>query len=272
MPIITITRGSLSATQRLADNLARTLNCRSISREDIIEHGKVYGIDEFLQAATRIMETKPPHSWDPQAAQIHNYLTIFKASLLDFVAKGDIIYSGLQTHYLLADFPNILKLKVIAPLEYRAKTLMNEAGITYEKAAEHITLVDSQRVRWAKFLLGDDFDEPTTYDMILNMSKLNLDAMTELIAMVVRRPEFRLHGGVMKQINDAHMHAVIEACLVKSTLTREMDLTIECDSADGHVKIIRKSISPSAGDWRKDIKDAVSEIPQIKTLEVTEFR
>ncbi len=272
MPIITITRGSLSATQRLADNLARTLNCRSITREDIIEHGKIYGIDEFMQAAARMMETKPPHSWDPQAAQIHNYLTIFKAALFDFVSSGDIIYSGLQTHYLLADIPHILRLKVVAPFEYRANTLMDEANITYEQAAEHIRLVDSQRVRWAKFLLGDDFDEPTTYDMILNMSNLNLDAMSELIAIVVRRPEFRLHGGIMKQIRDANLAAVVDAYLVRSPETRDMDLSVEADSGTGHVKVIRKSISPSAGDWRKYIKDALTGTENIKTLEVSEFK
>ncbi len=272
MPIITITRGSLSASQKLTASLARELNCRAMSREDIIEHGKKYGIDEFLQAATRIMETKPPHSWDPQAAQIHNYLTIFKAALLDFVSEGNVIYHGLQTHFLLTDVPHILKLKVIAPFDYRARTLMDEAGITYEKAAEHIRLVDSQRIRWAKFLHGEDFDEPTTYDMILNMSNLNLDAMTELVALVVRRPEFRMHGGIMKEIHTAHLKALVEAYLVRSPVTREMDLSVRCDSASGHVKIIRNAPTPSTGDWQKDIKEAVSGIDKISTLEISEFR
>ncbi len=272
MPIITITRGSLSASQKLTDRLARELNCRAISRDNIIEHGKKYGIDEFLQAATRIMETKPPHSWDPQAAQIHNYLTIFKAALLDFVAEGDIIYHGLQTHYLLTDVPHILKIKVIAPFDYRVKTLKDEAGITIDQSAEHIQLVDTQRVRWAKFLHGDEFDEPTTYDMILNMSNLNLDAMTELITLVIRRPEFRLHGGVMKEIRDAHLIALVKAYLVRSPVTREMDLSVQCDSASGHVKIIRLAPTPSAGDWQKEIKEAVSGIEKMSTLEVTEFK
>jgi len=243
MPIITITRGSLSATQKLTDRLAKDLHCRAISREDIIEHGKKYGIDEFLQAAQKIMESKPPESWDPQAAQIRNYLTIFKAALLDFVVEGDIIYHGLQTHFLLTDFPSILKIKVIAPFEFRVRTLMDECG--------------------------PDFDQQAKYDMILSMANLNLDSMVEIVALVTRKAEFRIHGGVMKDIKNAQQKTMVMAYLVRASATRDIDFSVECDSEKGLVKIKCDSPPSDTADWKKDVKKALEGLENISTLEIT---
>nr|MBN2276407.1 cytidylate kinase-like family protein [candidate division Zixibacteria bacterium] len=270
MPVITITRGSLRASQKLTDKLASVLNCRAISREMIIEHGKKYGIEEFMMAARKIMESKPPHSWDPHAEQIHHYLTMFKAALMDFVVKGDVIYHGLQTHFLLASAPRVLRLKVVAPMDYRVKALTEESNLSESEARDEITKIDEQRVSWAKFIYGENFDDPTQYDMILNMSKINLDAMVEVVVSLTRRPEFRLDARTMKFMRDAHMTAVVQAYLVRSPKTRSMDFWVDSDSSNGHVVVRRKAPSPAAGDWQKDIKDALAGVEFISSLEITE--
>lgn len=270
MPVITITRGSLSATTKLTSRLAAELQCQAISREDIIEYGKKYGIDEFMQAARKIMEIKPPNSWDPHAAQIQHFLTIAKAALMDFVVKGNIIYHGLQTHFLLADVPRVFKLKVVAPLDYRIKTLMEESDISEQKARDHINFVDEMRISWAKFLYGENFDDPIYYDMILNMSNLNLDAMVHLIAQVVIRPEFRLDGGTVKKIRDVHLRALAKALLVRNADTRDMDFFIDTDSALGKVIVKRRENSPVIPGWKGRVEKALSDWELLKILEVIE--
>lgn len=269
MPIITITRGSLSATDKLTYQLSKELQCRPISREDIIEHGKKYGIDEFMQAARRIMETKPPHSWDPHAAQIHYYLTMFKASLMDFVSQGNIIYHGLQTHFILMDVPKVFRIKVLAPLEYRVQILTEESNSTPDVARDHILFVDEMRRSWAKFCFGENYDDPTHYDMMLNMSRLNLDAMVHLIASVVQRPEFRVDAGTMKVIRNVHLQSLIGAYLVRSPRTRELKLDYDCNAETGHVKIRRTAPTP-AENWQQDVKNALQEIETIKSIEIDE--
>jgi len=268
MPVITITRGSLSATYKLTQRLAKEIPCRAISREEIIEHGKKYGIDEFLMAAKGIMESRPPHSWDPHAAQIHNYLILFKASLMDFVAEGNIIYHGLQTHYLLADVPRILRVKAVAPFEYRVKILTSESNYTEAEAREHIRTVDAQRISWYRFLHGAEYDEMTNYDIILNMEKLNLDAMAEIIGYIVRKSDFRIDAGAMKLIHDAHMKSKIRAYLVRSPKTRDMDLSIACDCESGTVKVKSNVPMPGSEDWKGHIRNALMELDMIRSVEV----
>jgi len=267
MPIITITRGSLSATFKLSERLARELNCRTVTREEIIDHGRKYGIEEFLQAAKGIMESKPPHSWDPNTEQIQHYLAIYKAALMDFVVEGNVICHGLQTHYLLTDVPRVLRVKVVAPLEYRVRSIAEESEFSEAEARDYIQNVDSQRITWVKFLHGADFDDPTNYDLTLNMANLNLDAITVLIGLVVRRPEFRLDSSALKIIRDVHLKSVAAAYLIHSPQTRNMSFSIDCDSDNGHVKVTR--IDPASdSDWQKTVKEVLSKVDLISTLKI----
>ena len=269
MPVITITRGSLSASTKLTQKLAAELNCRSLSREDLIEYGKKYGIDEFMHAARKIMEGKPPNSWDPRANQIQHYLTIAKAALLDFVVQGDIIYHGLQTHFILTDVPRVMKIKVVAPMDYRIKGLMEESEIAENAAREHIKFVDEMRISWAKFLYGENFDDPTSYDMILNMMHLNLDAMVQIISQTVHRPEFRLNAGVMREIRDAHLRALIRAQLVRDTVTRDIEFEVNADSVTGNVELTIDDNSKKSAETKSRIEKALSEIEIITELKIS---
>ena len=46
MNIITISRGSLSATEMLAKKVSEKLNCSVVTREDVIKAAEKYGIKE----------------------------------------------------------------------------------------------------------------------------------------------------------------------------------------------------------------------------------
>lgn len=270
MSVIAITRGSLIASQKLTDRLKSELHWQSLTREEVIEHGGKYGIDEFLDVARNIMESKPPNSWDPNAEQIHRYLIIYKAALMDFVVQGNIIYHGILSHFLLGDIPGVLRVKVGAPFEYRVKAIVMERGMSDREARDYITEVDGQRVNWARFLHGIDYDEATNYDMVLSMSNLNLDAMVGAIALVIRRPEFRLNAGVSKIVADAHFRAQIMAYLTRSPKARVMELALECDAESRWIKIVKSDTQLGGPDWRDDIGSALSEIDNISSLEIIE--
>ncbi len=267
MSIIAITRGSLLASQKLTDRLASELNWQNVSREQVIEYGKKYGIDEFLAGAQKIMESKPPNSWDPNAQQIHHYLTIFKAALMDYIVQGNIVYHGIQSHFLLSDVPAVLRIKVVAPMDYRNELLAQERNISLSEARDYIIEMDAQRARWSKFLHGIDFDDPTNYDMVLCMSNLNLDAMVDVIKVLINRPEFRLYAANTKIIKDTHLRAQIGAYLTRSSLTRDLDLEIECDAARGLVKIKNKSAAVSGDGWKEDVKEILGIFDKISKLE-----
>jgi hypothetical protein len=266
--IITITRGSLSATCKLAQKLNERTGCRILSREEVLEHGVKFGIKETGLGEAGLMEKHPPSIWDRHAAQRRYYLIIFKAALMDLIAGGNIVYHGHVGQFLLTDIPKILRIRADASLQFRVNTLMVEMGMSEAEAEEHIRDIDLKRRNWAKFLYGIDFNDSQNYDLILNMNKMSLDTMADVIVCATQKPEFSIDQEVLKQIKDVHMKALIFASLVRSPRTRGMDLKVECDSDSGRV-IIRGAAPVYGADiWRNDINDVLSKMDNVKNVEI----
>ena len=100
MPIITISRGSLSGGQQLAESLAVELDYDCISREVLVKGAADFGIDE-----SRLVEavSRPPSFWERVTHNRRLYLKVIRAALLDKAKSGRLVYHGLAGHLLLQD-------------------------------------------------------------------------------------------------------------------------------------------------------------------------
>ncbi len=269
MAIITLTRGSLSATYRLADALCKqNPDCTTVSREEIIKYAEKYGMEETGMAETGYMEVQPPQFWDRQAAQRRQYLIYFKASLMDFVVKDNIVYHGHLAQFQLSDVPKILRVRVDASLEFRVQALMSESNYTQAEARKHISEIDSRRKNWAKFLYNVDFNDTLNYDIILNMDKMSVDTMADIIFRAARSSEYTVDEEAKKTIRDVHFKSIILAHLAHATRTRGMELMIECDADTGTVKA--RGLGPIVGaeTWQADIREAIMGVEGVKEVDI----
>jgi cytidylate kinase len=269
VPLIAMTRGSLSTTFKLAENLSKELDCTIAPRETVIKHAEKYGISETGMGESGFMEKQPPQFWDRHAAVRRQYLIYMKASLMDFVVKGNVVYCGHLGQFLLSDVPKLLRVKVEASMNNRVAAVVKESGMTDAKAREYIADVDSKRRSWAKFLYGVDFNDPLNYDMILNLDRMSLDSMTMVIACAVERPEYRLEEQTMKTIRDVHLKSIVLAALARSSRTRGMELAVEADTETGHVKISGMAPVVGSATWESDIEEVVTKVEGVSSVEVT---
>jgi hypothetical protein len=267
MPIITITRGSLSATFRLAQKISEILGCKPVAREEVLEHAAIYGIQE-TGLGSGIMEKEPPHFWDRHSAQRRQYLIFFKAALMDFLVEGNAVYNGHLGQFLLGDIPRLMRVRANASMQFRVNTLMKESGMTEAQAEQYVKEIDIKRRSWAKFLYGVEFDSNLNFDLILNMDRMSVDTMAGIIACATERPEFKQDAQSLKQIRDARLRAVIYAALARSPRTRGMELKVDCDSESGKTLISGAAPVYGAETWIGDIKDVVSRVENVKSVEV----
>ena len=269
---MTFTRGSLSASHRLADELSKELDCIVVKREEIIDHAKVYGMEENGLASIGFMEKERPHFWDRHAAERRLYLIFLKASLMDYMVKGNVIYVGHFGQFILSDVPKLLRIRVDASIGFRIRALMKESNLSENEARDHIRQIDSRRRDWAKFLYGADFDAPLNYDMVLNMEHMSLESLASVIASAVKYPEWVLDEESMKTLKNIHLASIVLAHLARSPRTRGMELTVDCDSQSGHTRI--RGMSPLVGalTWEQDIKDIVNEVEGVSAIEIVDLR
>ena len=266
MSVIAISRGSLFATKKLAEGLKARLGYRIISREEVIDAAKRYGIEETGLGEKDIMESHPPGYWDERSDERMQYLTCFKTALLDFAVEGSIIYHGNLAHILLNEVPFVLR--VNAPLVNRVKPLMEEEGMSREAAIEKIKDIDHKRRSWTQFLYDAEVIDPIFFDLVLNLERISINDAIEMVVTEVAKEQFQPTKESMKVLIDLHLASIVKTHLMRSPKTKALDLDVEADSSTGKV-IVSGSLPPDANQTREaDIQSVLSGIESVKNVEV----
>jgi len=268
MSVIAISRGSLSATKKLAEGVKSRLGYRIISREEVIDSAMRYGIEETGLGETDIMESHPPGYWHERSDERMHYLTCFKTALLDFAVQGSIIYHGNLAHILLNEVPFVLRVRINAPLENRIKLLMEKEGLSKEVAIEKVKEMDYKRRLWTQFLYDAEIIDPIFFDLVLNLERITINDAIEMVVSEVAKESFQPTTESLKVLKDLHLASVVKTYLMRSTKTKALDLNVDADSSTGKV-IVSGSLPPDANQTREaDIQSVLAGAEIIKNVEV----
>ncbi len=269
MGVITIARGTLVAATQLSGRLAKVLGCRMVSREEVYEAAKAYGIEETGLGDMSFVDQRPPSFWHPFSDKRRRYLACFQAAMMDLALSGDLVYVGHLAHLLLSGYRRVLRVRLAAPDGYRVESLVRERGMTEAQAISYIREVDERRLRWSQFLYGVDWRNPELYDLVLNPERLRLETMTDAVAAIARSIEMQPTPHDLERLRNLRLAAVSRATLLRSPRTRGLDVTIEADATSGHVRLY--GISPHsvwADTWERDLRTILAETPGVTTIEI----
>ena len=233
MSVIAISRGSLHAAKTLAEGLQARLGYSIISREEVIDAAKQYGIEETGLGDKDIMESHPPGYWHEHSGERMHYLTCFKTALLDFAVQGSMIYHGNLAHILLNEVPFVLRVRVNAPLLDRVGPLMESENISKEAAIEKIKDMDRRRRLWTQFLYDAEVIDPIFFDLILNLERITINDAIDIVAKEVDRSPFHPTEAALKTLRDLRLTSIVKCRLMSSPTTRGLDLNVNADSSDG---------------------------------------
>jgi cytidylate kinase len=199
MSIIAISRGTFSGGEALAKVVAERLGYRCISREDLVAVGKAYGVPaEELSAA---MEKRP--SLLARVVGEHTvYLKFVRATLCEHARGGNLVYHGHLGQLLLPGISHVIGVRVIANPEFRIQAVQRQQPLGRKEALAHIEQVDKERREWTRFLFEVDWDDPSLYDVVLNLSRMSLETACETVAHLTERPEFQPTAASLKALED----------------------------------------------------------------------
>jgi len=188
MPIITISRGSYYHAKSISEKLAKKLDFKCISRDQVIE-----GLDEFhlpeikllrgLHDAFSVLD-RFPHGKK-------RFIAAIKSALLQHFMAGNVVYHGLVGHHFVRDIPHVLKVRIIADTEKRVAGEMARENISEEQARFILKKDDEERRKWAMFLYGIDILDPETYNLTIRIGHLSEDEAVDIIAKAVALPSFQ---------------------------------------------------------------------------------
>ncbi|MBM3882266.1 MAG: BON domain-containing protein [Verrucomicrobia bacterium] len=234
MAIITISRGSFAGGRAVAQRLSERLKLPALSREDLLaQAAQAYGIRETDLA--KALNQSPPFGHGlPGRRQA--YVKCVSAVLLEHLCQGHLVYHGHVGHLLLADISHVLRVRVLANLEYRIAAAMEQHQLRREQAIAHIQRADEERSRWARFFYGVDWQDPTQYHALLNVSQMALESVVETIVRMSELEDFQPTPASEQRLSDLALGAQVWAALAKNPDTRSTALEV---SASQGVVLIR---------------------------------
>jgi cytidylate kinase len=258
MPIVTISRGTESGGTRLAESLGERLGLRVISREVVVEAAKTYGVsEEDLRASLE----SPPGIWDKQARKRQQYILAVQATLAQMVEEGDVVYHGLAGQLLLRDLPNVLRIRLIAPLEHRIRAAMSHMDLSRAEAIRHIEKADEDRATWVRRLYDADVAEASLYDVVLNLGAMGLETATEMAADLLGRQEYRSTPEIQRRVKNFAVAVRVQA---------HLSLRSEFPEAAAHISVsdgvVSLDLPRSAGHNREAIVRFVSSIDGVESV------
>ena len=211
MSIITISRGTKSGGFELATRLSKKLGYKTLSMEDVIaESAKKYNImKEILFDKLE----KTPSVWQKFTDEYARYIIFIQCSLLEAIKQDNIIYHGYAGQILLKNLPHVLKLRVEAPLEYRARSVMDEYNYNYDQAVHHIKNVDARRKKWMKMVYNDDWYNPHLYDLWVNLEHMAMETVCEMVAFLTERDEFKTSENAIRSLENIYLACEVRAAL-----------------------------------------------------------
>jgi len=258
MPIVTISRGTLSGGEALAHYLSEKSGYPTVSREVIKDAASLYGISE--SDISRQLLRKPKVIERLLGEKRRLYLIALQSALVERDLKGSFIYHGHAGHLLLQEVPNVLKVRLVAPLEYRVKKVIEKNKLTQEDAIKYIEKVDEQRREWTKFLYNVDWTDPSLYDIVINLENFTLDTAGSMIMYALNQPEFKDTPEKHKIIENFALSCQIKAKLALNERTKGIDLEVETD--EGKARIQGKLIT-TIGPFATGIRLSQAEIMKI---------
>lgn len=211
MPTIVISRGSHSGGVKLAELLGQRLGWKVISQEMVAEAASGYGVSE--DDIVRALDT-PPSFWERLTRNRERYIVASRAALAQLLDNGTGIYHGLGGQFLLQGLPCLLRVRLIAPLEWRVRSVMAERGVGEAEAAAYIRAMDERRMKWMQQVFGVEWGDPALYDLVLNLATLSLEAAADLVVELVNRREYRATAECLEGFKDFALAARVRAELI----------------------------------------------------------
>jgi len=214
MGIVTISRGSYSRGIEIAEKLAKKLDYECISREVLLEASKEFNIPE-VKLVEAIEDA--PSIFDHIKDGKRRYVAFIREAFLEYIQKDNIVYHGFAGHFFTKEIPNILKVRIIANMDFRVKVLMEREKISEEKARKLLYKIDVERRKWSMFLYGIDTNSTELYDVILHIDCLQVDGAVSFIYDLAKRPCFQSTEESRKKLKE-----LLEAAKAYSNSTMEM--------------------------------------------------
>jgi len=126
----------------------------------------------------------PPHgelAWDPRKS----VLSLTQEIIRRQAATGDGVIVGRGAAFLLLDHPEVLRIFLRAPFEFRVKAVMDKDGLEEAAARKFLKERDANSSAYIRQVYGHDWQYPSHYDLVIDTARIGHRRAVEVILAVL---------------------------------------------------------------------------------------
>jgi len=199
-PAITISRQTGAGAITLGDHLAAYLNQtagdadaewavfdKNLVKQVLEDHDLPRRLEQYMPedkpgaVGDTIADILGMHPPDWKLIE-HTQATIYRLAKM-----GHCILVGRGANIITRDLPNVLHLRLIDSLDRRIVRCMDFYKMGESEAREFIRKTDRGRQRYMMAYYDSDIDDPSNYDLVINVKRFTAEALVRFITGLIRK-------------------------------------------------------------------------------------
>jgi cytidylate kinase len=220
MPVLLVSRGTMSGGELLAECLSRA-DFRCVTREDLLasvnRHGELANrvtaeIEKATQAYEKFSELRRP------------YKILMRHALLEYARQDSLVYLGYSGHLLIEGIAHFVRVRLVAPLGLRVRMTMSRLRCEEQEAQDYIRRADEERIRWARFMYGKNIRDPELYDICINMDRMSVPTVCSLLTQVAAEKELQPTAESLAEYENEFLATTVLVALISNPVTFPLEM------------------------------------------------
>jgi cytidylate kinase len=236
MTVIAMTRAIGCLGTEVAAGMAKRLGLE-IVRSEVAANNVARRLGVAESAVTRYLDGSASllERWQIDRRKLFHYAA---EEILGLAQRGNIVIKGWGAATLLREVPQVISVRVRAPMEFRVRVMMERLGHKdADTAREEIERFDAARARTLRAYFNVEQEDARLYHIVLNTERLSVDACVTAVCKMAEGLRFRDTFTSRSALANKLLEAKISSALVEHFSVAMAPLGLWVSVANGKVTL-----------------------------------
>jgi len=261
--VIAMTREIGSLGTDVAAGVANELNLKIVHSEIVTNQvAERLGVEEsavqrYVDGSASLLER-----WLINRRKLSHYTS---EEILRLAQAGNVLIRGWGAVTLLRDMPQVISVRVCAPMAFRIRVMMQKMGIKDPDAVrQEIERFDAAHIRVMRGSFHVEREDALLYHLVLNTDRMPVDACVKAICELARHSRFQDHATTQSALANKLLEAKISSALGDEISTSIAPLGVSVSADNGRVTLVGMS---SSGKLRARAEKVVARIAGVCAID-----
>ena len=257
MTVIAMTREIGCLGTEVAAGVAKRLGLE-IVRSEVAANNVALRLGVAESAVTRYLDGSASllERWQIDRRKLFHYAA---EEILGLAQRGNVLIKGWGAATLLREVPQVISVRVCAPMEFRVRVMMERLGRKdADTVREEIERFDAARTRTLRAYFNVEQEDARLYHIVLNTERLSVDACVTAVCKLAEGLRFRDTFTSRSALANKLLEAKISSALVEHISVAMAPLGVSVSVANGKVTLAGTTCDGSLRKRAEKITHAVA--------------